>query len=65
MFNRLVNFNNKTEVNGEDLNTMVKKAIKAALEGGGGKAPKVVATYIYKSSNEDEAFGIYRINLED
>ena len=40
MFNRLVNFNNKTEVNGEDLNTMVKKAIKAALEGGGVKHPK-------------------------
>ena len=31
--NKHVKFNNKTEVNGEELNTMVKKSAMAALEG--------------------------------
>ena len=30
--NKCVKFNNKTEVNGEYLNTMVKKAVTAALK---------------------------------
>ena len=63
MFNKYVKFNNKTEVDGKDLNTMVKMVITAYLKGKKNKSTQVVATDIDESINEDKDFSIGRINL--
>ena len=63
MFNKRVKFNNKTEVEGEDPNTMLKRVIKAYLKWGKNKSTQVVATDIDESINEDKDFSIGRINL--
>ena len=63
MFNKYVKFNNKFEVNGEDLNTILKKVVRASLKGCKKKITQVVASYIDEYSDEYEAFFIDRINL--
>ena len=63
MFNKRVKFNNKAEVDGKDLNTMVKKVRMDYLKGGKNKSTQVVATEIDESRNKDKYFGIGRINL--
>ena len=63
MFNKHVKFNNKTEVDSEDLNTMVKMFMTAYLKGGKNKITQVVAKDIDESRNEDKDFIIGRVNL--
>ena len=39
-FNKRLRYNNKTEVNNEELNTIVKEAVMAAIKGENRNAPK-------------------------
>ena len=48
-YKKRVKFNSKTEVNDEELNTMVQKSVTAALKGDKKKRTRVIATYIGKS----------------
>ena len=52
-FNKHVKFKNKTEVNSEELNTMVKKYVTADLKGGKKKHTRVFTMYINESRDED------------
>ena len=54
---------NKTDMNGREINTMVKRAVTVALKGGGTERTLGVASNTNVSRDEGRDFGIDPINL--